>query len=152
MDPYTVFRARRITFFPVNRVENQNEPKRPQGGGRLGSFRFSTRPTAMGGIDYNALALWEKLRSCSSNRPIIQVHYNQCLPLPQAELKTKTNPNGRHSVAVWVRFGFQLDSLEKSDHIIIIIAPQIDFDLDVHFCTNFFLSHHHIILDADLDL
>ena len=28
--PYTVFRARRITFFLVNRVENQNEPKRPQ--------------------------------------------------------------------------------------------------------------------------
>ena len=27
---YTVFRARRITFFLVNRVENQNEPKRPQ--------------------------------------------------------------------------------------------------------------------------
>ena len=27
---YTVFRARRITFFLVNRVQNQNEPKRPQ--------------------------------------------------------------------------------------------------------------------------
>ena len=27
---YTVFRARRITFFLVNRVENKNEPKRPQ--------------------------------------------------------------------------------------------------------------------------
>ena len=29
--------------FLVNRVENQNEPKRPQSGGRLGSFWFSTR-------------------------------------------------------------------------------------------------------------
>ena len=27
---YTVFRVRRITFFLVNRVENQNEPKQPQ--------------------------------------------------------------------------------------------------------------------------
>ena len=50
---YTVFRARRITFFLVNRVENQNEPKRPQGGGRLGSFWFSTRPSADTGTDYN---------------------------------------------------------------------------------------------------
>ena len=41
------------------------------------------------------------------------VDYNQCLCLPKAELKTKTNPNGHHSVAVWVRFGFRLDSLEK---------------------------------------
>ena len=41
--------------------------------------------------------------------------YNQCQCLPKAELKTKTNPNGHHSVAVWVRFGFQLGSLEKSD-------------------------------------
>ena len=39
--------------------------------------------------------------------------YDQCLCLPKAELKTKTNPNGHHFVAVWVRFGFQLDSLEK---------------------------------------
>ena len=35
---YTVPRARRITFYLVNRVENQNEPKRRQSGGRLGSF------------------------------------------------------------------------------------------------------------------
>ena len=55
--PYSVFRARRITFFIANRVENQNEPKRPQSGGRLGSFWFSTRPTAMGGTDYNGLGL-----------------------------------------------------------------------------------------------
>ena len=55
--PYTVFRTRRIAFFLVNGVENQNEPKRPQGGGRLGSFWFSTRPTAMGGTDYNGLGL-----------------------------------------------------------------------------------------------
>ena len=34
---------------------------------------------------------------------------NQCLCLPKAELNTKTNPNGHHSVAVWVRFGVQLD-------------------------------------------
>ena len=38
---------------------------------------------------------------------------NQCQCLPKAELNTKTNPNGHHSVAVWVRFGVQLDSLEK---------------------------------------
>ena len=93
---YTIFRARRITFFLVNRVENQNEPKRPQSGGRLGSFWFSTRPTAMGGTDYNVLGLWGNLRSCSSIFPIFQLLYNQCLPLPQAELKTKTNPNGHH--------------------------------------------------------
>ena len=43
--------------FLVNRVENQNEPKRPQSGGRLGSFWFSTRPTAMGSTDYNGLGL-----------------------------------------------------------------------------------------------
>ena len=34
--------------------------------------------------------------------------------MAKAELKTKTNPNGQHSVAVWVHFGFQLDSLEKN--------------------------------------
>ena len=38
--PYTVFRVERITFFLVNRVENQNGPKQPQIGGRLGSFCF----------------------------------------------------------------------------------------------------------------
>ena len=36
-----------------NRVEHQNEPKRPQSGGRLGSFWFSTRPSADTGIDFN---------------------------------------------------------------------------------------------------
>ena len=51
------YSARQITFFQANQVENQNEPKRPQGGDRLGSFWFSTRSTAMGGTDYNALAL-----------------------------------------------------------------------------------------------
>ena len=50
---YTVFRARRITFFLVNRIENQNEPKRSQSCGRLGSFLFSTRPSADTGTDYN---------------------------------------------------------------------------------------------------
>ena len=41
---YTVFGARRITFFLVNRVENQNEPKRPQSDGRYG-FQFGLRQT-----------------------------------------------------------------------------------------------------------
>ena len=50
---YTVFRVGRFTFFLVNRVENQNEPKRPKGGGRLGSFWFSTRPSANTGTGYN---------------------------------------------------------------------------------------------------
>ena len=49
---YTVFRVGRVTFFLVDRVENQNEPIRPQIGGRLGLFWFSTGPTAMGGTDY----------------------------------------------------------------------------------------------------
>ena len=34
-----------------NRVEHQNEPKRPQSGGRLGSFWCSTRPSADTGTD-----------------------------------------------------------------------------------------------------
>ena len=38
---------------------------------------------------------------------------NQFLCLPKAELNTKINPNGQQPLAVWVRFGFQLDSLEK---------------------------------------
>ena len=46
-----------------------------------------------------------------SNNP--RPDYNQCQCLPKAELKTKTNPNGPNSVAVWVRFRFHLDSLEK---------------------------------------
>ena len=54
----------------------------------------------------------EQLLNLSHNRTL---DYNQCQCLPKAELKTKTNPNGHHPVAVWVRFGFQLDSLEKSD-------------------------------------
>ena len=36
--PIHDFRAGWITFFLVNRVENQNEPKRPQSFGRLGLF------------------------------------------------------------------------------------------------------------------
>ena len=64
---YTVFRGRRITFFPANRVENQNEPKRRLGRRRLGSFWFSTRPTAVGGTHYD---LHHALKS------------HQCLPLP----------------------------------------------------------------------
>ena len=58
---YTIFRAKRITFFLVNRVKNQNEPKRPQSGGRLGSFWFSTRPTAMGSTDYKLYVVSEAL-------------------------------------------------------------------------------------------
>ena len=50
---YTVYRARRITFFLVNQVENPNEPKRPQSGARLASVWFLKRLTAMGGTDYN---------------------------------------------------------------------------------------------------
>ena len=64
---YPVFRVDRITFFLVNRVENQNEPKRPQSGGRLGSFWFSTRPTAMGGTDYNQHHALESLK-CSEGQ------------------------------------------------------------------------------------
>ena len=48
-------------FFLGNRAENQNEPKRPQNGGRLGSFWFSTRPTAMEGTDYNLHLVSEAL-------------------------------------------------------------------------------------------
>ena len=81
--------------FLVNRVEHQNEPKRPQGGGRLGSFWCSTRPSADTGTDFNLH------------------HGDQYLFIPKAELNTKTNPNGHHFVAVWVRFGVQLGSLEK---------------------------------------
>ena len=68
---YTVFCTKRITFFLANRDENQNEPKPPQGGGRLGSFWFSTRPLANTGIDSNAIGLWDNLRSSSSICPII---------------------------------------------------------------------------------
>ena len=81
-EQYTLTRFSTLGGSLANRVENQNEPKRPQSGGRLGSFWFSTRPTAMGGTDYNAPGLWDNLRSSSSICPIIIVHYNQCLPLP----------------------------------------------------------------------
>ena len=50
---YMVFHVSRNTVFLVNRVKNQNEPKRRQGVGRLGSFLFSTRPSAMGGTAFN---------------------------------------------------------------------------------------------------
>ena len=50
---YTVFRVSRVTFFLVNRVKNQNEPKRPKSDGRLGLLWFSTRPLADTGTDYN---------------------------------------------------------------------------------------------------
>ena len=48
------------------------------------------------------------LRARSSLLLILRA-LNQCRCLPKAELNTKTNPNGHHSVAVWVRFGVQLD-------------------------------------------
>ena len=50
------------------------------------------------------------------NYPTNQVYvvdYNQYLYLPMAKLNTKPNPNGHHSVVVWVHFGDQVDSLEK---------------------------------------
>ena len=50
---YTVFRVGWISFFLVNRVENQNEPKRPQSGSTLDSFWFSTRLSADRGTNYN---------------------------------------------------------------------------------------------------
>ena len=71
---YTVFRVGRITFFPANRVENQNEPKRPQSGGRLGSFWFSTRPTAMGGTDYNLHLVSEALWPLGWSTSVTSVH------------------------------------------------------------------------------
>ena len=46
--------------------------------------------------------------TCSSLLLILRA-LNQCWCLPKAELNTKTNPNGHHPVAVWVRFGVQLD-------------------------------------------
>ena len=78
---YTVFRARWITFFLVNRVENQNEPIRPPLQWPFGLVLVFNRPTVMEGTDYNGLSLFDKLRSCSSNCPIIQVLNNHCLPL-----------------------------------------------------------------------
>ena len=93
--------------------ENQNEPKRPQSGCRLGSFWCSTWPSVDKGTDYNlhhVLKLVE--RSEAQSAPLTSVHgvdYNQCLCLLKAELKTKTNPNGHQSVAVWVRFAVQLN-------------------------------------------
>ena len=48
------------------------------------------------------------LRARSSLLLILRA-LNHCRCLPKAELNTKTNPNGHHSVAVWVRFGVQLD-------------------------------------------
>ena len=49
---YTVFHVGRITFFLVNPKRTQTES-----GGHFGSFWLSTRPTAMGGTDYNGLGL-----------------------------------------------------------------------------------------------
>ena len=80
-----------------DRVENENEPKRPP---LLWPSGFVLVANSAFGRNWrwllSRLRLWDKLRSCSSNYPIIQVHYNQCQCLPKAELKTKTNPNGHH--------------------------------------------------------
>ena len=35
--------------------------------------------------------------------------FNYCQCLQKAEFKTKTTPNGHHSVAVWVKFGVKID-------------------------------------------
>ena len=35
-------------------------------------------------------------------------------PIAVGRVETKTNTNGQHFVAVWVRFGFQLDLLRKT--------------------------------------
>ena len=51
--PYTVFRVGRITFFRVNRVKNQNEPKRPQSVDHLGLLWLSNRPSADSGTESN---------------------------------------------------------------------------------------------------
>ena len=51
---FSVKQFRQDTFFLVNRVENQNEPKRPQSAGRLGSFWFSTQPSADTGTDHQS--------------------------------------------------------------------------------------------------
>ena len=34
-------------------------------------------------------------------------------PIAVGQVENQNEPNGQHSVPVWVRFGFQLDSLEK---------------------------------------
>ena len=45
---YTVFRARRVTFFPVNRVEHQKLNQTTPYGAVWLSFWCSTRPSAEG--------------------------------------------------------------------------------------------------------
>ena len=108
----------------MNRVENQNEPERPQSGGRLGSFWFSTRPSADTGTDYNihhahkiTEALWALRALCAS---LVSVHgvviISACVyRMPSWTPKwTQTAISGHHLVAVWVRLGVQLDSLEKT--------------------------------------
>ena len=47
--PYTVFRARRVTFFLVNRVEHQKLNQTTPYGAVWLSFWCSTRPSAYGG-------------------------------------------------------------------------------------------------------
>ena len=82
--------------------------KRTQTATELCPFGFvlvSTRPSANTGTDYNLH------------------HVNQYLCLPKAELKTITNPNGHHSLAVWVRFGVQLGSLENKWEVAVRTVP-----------------------------
>ena len=47
------------------------------------------------------------------NLSIIKTHYSQCECLLKAQLKSQTDKNIVQSMIFWVRFGFQLDSLEK---------------------------------------
>ena len=55
------------------------------------------------------------LRTLSASLTLVHgVDYNQCLCLTKANLNTKTNPNDKNFMAFWVRFGVQLDSLEKN--------------------------------------
>ena len=112
----TVYRARQITFFQVNRVEHQKLNQTTPHSAVWLSFWCSTRPladTALIIIYATHCKQWSA-PSPQSDRsaPLTSVHgvdYNQCPCLPKAELNTKTNPNGHHPVAVWVRFGVQLD-------------------------------------------
>ena len=54
-------------FFLVNRVENQTEPNRTQTATEWWRCGFSTRPTAMGGTDYNLhIVLSEHLNDFSA--------------------------------------------------------------------------------------
>ena len=80
-----------------NRVEHQNEPKRPQSDGRFGSFWCSTRPSEDTCTNYH------------------DVDYNQCLCLPKAELNTKNSTKSLTQARV---FGAQLVLQEKNRRVL----------------------------------